>query len=216
MENKSFLITILILLLAGLAAAAVASRKAPEVVETNLENIPMQIGDYGGTNDVFEQSVYDELNADKHVYRHYQSSDDRVVHLYIGYYGTAKGGRTGHNPYACLPGAGWGIVRDQKVQVNVDYSDGQDRINYTVTRKGDTYNVLLHWYQSSQTAILDSGFERNAHRFVSRIMKNRNDGAFVQVSTQVKEDNIDRAFRNVKSFAEKLLVLLPQYWPLER
>jgi EpsI family protein len=198
-----------------LVAATIAARKAPAVIQTNLENIPMQIGRYTGSKDTFDQSVYDELDADKHVYRHYRSLDGQVIHVYIGYYGTAKGGRTGHNPYACLPGAGWGIVRDKKIKVDVGYSDKPDRINYTVTRKGDLYNVLLHWYQSAATKIIDTGFEQNIHRFVSRIMKNRNDGAFIQVSMQVKEDQIDSSFRDLKSFAEQLLVLLPQHWPLE-
>lgn len=216
MEKKAFVITVLLLAAALLAAGAIAARKAPEVVRTNLENIPLQIGRYKGTNDVFDQAVYDELNADRDVYRHYRSPDGRVIDLYIGYYGTAKGGRTGHNPYACLPAAGWAIVADKKIRIYTGYTDGHDHINYTVTRKGRSYNVLLHWYQSAETAVLASGFEQNVHRFVSRVLENRSDGAYIQVSMQVEKDGIGQAFGELRAFAQKLFVILPRYWPVEK
>ena len=71
MSNKTFFFSLLILCLSLIAVLGIESRGTPVVVETNLENLPMQIGSYTGTKDAFSQSVYDELNADKHVYRHY-------------------------------------------------------------------------------------------------------------------------------------------------
>jgi len=216
MKNKSFTITALLFLITISAATAIEARKVPVVVQTNLENIPIRIGPYTGTNDVFAQSVYDELNADKHVYRHYQSPDGRVIDLYIGYYGTAKGGRTGHNPYACLPGAGWGIVKDEKVDIYVPYKNEQAQVNYTTTLKGDVYNVMLHWYHSAGTETLDSGFKRNIHRFISRVTKNRNDGAFIQVSMQSQKGQVEQDFSLIKEFAEQVIAVLPEYWPVEK
>lgn len=216
MSNKSFIISALFLVLTMVASAKIASRGIPVVVQTNLENIPMQIGDYIAIEDSFPKSVYDELNADKHIYRHYRSNHGRTIDLYIGYYGTAKGGRTGHSPYACLPGAGWGIIRDKKITINPGSKDGLEEVNYTVTRKGDIYNVMIHWYQSAGTEVLDSGFEQNIQRFVNRLTKNRNDGAFIRVSMQVKKSQVEKAFSHVKLFSEQILSLLPVYWPLEK
>ena len=110
MSNKSFTLSLIILLATIASVGAIASRVEPVVVKTNLENLPMEIAGFKATEDFLPESVYKKLNADKHVYRHYRSADGKQVDLYIGYYGTAKGGRTGHNPYACLPGAGWGVA----------------------------------------------------------------------------------------------------------
>ena len=77
----------------------------------------MDIAGYKATEDFVTDSVYKELNADKYVYRHYLSSDGKQVDLYIDYYGAAKGGRTGHNSYSCLPGAGWGIIDSHKIRL---------------------------------------------------------------------------------------------------
>lgn len=213
MSNKSFIASILLLGFTLAVAAALSARGLPVVVKTNLENLPMQIGEYSATEDSFPQSVYEELNADKHVYRHYRAPDGRVIDLYIGYYGTAKGGRTGHNPYACLPGAGWGVVTDREVFLQSDNS--REQVNYVVARKGYNYSVMLHWYQAAGSKVLGSGLEQNIHRFIGKVLYNKNDGAFVQVSAIVPKDQISRAKTDIKQFSEKILNLLPDYWPVE-
>ncbi len=222
MTNKSFTLSLIILLATIASAAAIASRNEPVVVKTNLENLPMEIAGYKATEDSFSDSVYKELNADKHVYRHYRSDDGLQVDLYIGYYGTAKGGRTGHNPYACLPGAGWGIVEARTVQLTARslpvtkyYPNGVE-VNYVLARKGDTYESVLHWYQSAGTRILSTGIQQNIQRFFGRLFHNRNDGAFVRVSAFSENNHIEQVEPSVKSFAQDVLDLLPQYWPVEK
>jgi len=178
MSNKSFTISIIILLATITGVFLISRRGEPVVIATNLENIPMEIAGFNATEDFFSESVYKELNADLHVYRHYRSDDDRRVDLYIGYYGTAKGGRTGHNPYACLPGAGWAITDSYKIRLTGEhYPNGVD-VNYILTRKGNNYEIILHWYQSAGSKVLATGIQMNIQRFTGRIFHNRNDGAF--------------------------------------
>ena len=221
MSNKSFILSLIILLATIASVAAIASRGQPVVVATNLENLPMEIAGYKATEDFFPESVYKELNADTHVYRHYRSGDGRQVDLYIGYYGTAKGGRTGHNPYACLPGAGWGIVEARKVQLAAHslpltkYYPNGVYVNYVLARKGDAYETVLHWYQSAGNKLLATGIQQNIRRFIGRLFHNRNDGAFVRVSALSGKGQIEEVQPLVKSFAQDVLELLPKYWPLE-
>lgn len=215
MRDKTFIISVFIFLVTIIAVANIASREAPVVVRTNLENLPMEIGGYAATEDVFPDAIYEELNADKHVYRHYKSLEGKQIDLYIGYYGTAKGGRTGHNPYACLPGAGWGIVESGKADLKTDSYRNGAKVNYIVACKGDAYNNSLHWYQSGGTKVLDTGIKQNIQRFLGRIFHNRNDGAFVRVSAISDWQGTEEAKLSIKAFAEKVLELLPRYWPVE-
>ena len=216
MENRSFIVAISALGLALVLVALVAARGVPTVVRTNLENLPMQIGQYVGKEDSFPQEVYDVLQADRHVYRHYQSPQGDQVDLYIGYYGTAKGGRTGHNPFACLPGAGWGIVEKGTLLVKPSYYPEGVRVNYVVSRKGETYNVMLHWYQSAKTRILTTGFQQNLQRFWGKVMHNRNDGAYVQVSSLGNNQKVENIRDNLRLFSLNVLEFLPEFWPNEQ
>ena len=215
-STKSYNIS-LILLLATIACITIISRRGePMVIKTNLERIPMEIAGFKATEDYFSDAVYKELNADKHVYRHYRSDDGRQVDLYIGYYGTAKGGRTPHNPYACLPSSGWGIIATDRVKVKDDYSKKEVELNYILSQKDEYYDTVIHWYQSDGDKVLPSGFKRNIQRFLGRIFYNKNDGAFVRVSVTSNKEGIDDAKRLGVFFSEKVLSLLPEYWPLER
>ena len=216
MENRSFIVAISALAVTLVLVALVAARGVPTVVRTNLENLPLQIGHYTGKEDFFSQEVYDVLQADRHVYRHYQSPQGDQVDLYIGYYGTAKGGRTGHNPFACLPGAGWGIVEKGTVLLKPSYYPEGVRVNYVVSRKGETYNVMLHWYQSAKTKILSSGFQQNVQRFIGKVFTNRNDGAYVQVSSLSSQDQVEQVIKDLETFGMHVLELIPTYWPEEK
>ena len=214
--NKSYCISLVILLVAAVFVFLISQRGQPVVVETNLERLPMEIAGRNGVQDSFPESVYRELNADKHVYRHYRSDDERQIDIYIGYYGTAKGGRTGHNPYACFTGAGWGIVDDGIVKVKVPGTDNTVKINYMLSQKGHIYNVVLHWYQSDRDKILATGIQMNIRRFISRVLYNRNDGAFVRVSAYTGQEGIQEAKNELESFAGEVASLLPHYWPVEK
>jgi len=46
-------------------------------------------------------------------------------------------------------------------------------------------------------------------------LHNRNDGAFIEVYTLTTKNEIEEAKLLVRNFSEKLLDLLPDYWPVE-
>ncbi len=215
MSWKYFSLVVFVLALALSAVIKISARGIPLVLHTNLEKLPQQIENYYGENDSFPDSVYDELNADLHLYRHYQEKSGEQIDLYIGYYGTAKGGRTGHNPYACLPAAGWGIVERGEAQVTPSYYKKAVDLNYTVSQKGEIYNIVLHWYQSAGTKILSTGLEQNLQRFKGKVLYNRNDGAYIQISSLTTSTDIRDTKQKLNDFAMKLLELIPLYWPAE-
>jgi len=194
---------------------AIASRGEPVVVSTNIENLPDEISGFKGIEDYFAQAVYDELNADKHLYRHYRLADGRQVDLYIGYYGTAKGGRSAHNPYACIPSSGWGILERREVRITSKHHPDGTTVNYILSQKGTSYDVVYHWYQSDRSKILASGIQQNLQRLVGRVLHNRNDGAFVRVSAITDENGIERTENLVAKFSSDILDILPDYWPVE-
>ena len=215
-SNKTFLASVVGMLATMAIVGLFAIRSKPVIVRTNLENLPLEIAGYKGTEDSFPESVYRELNADKHLYRHYQAGDGSRLDLYIGYYGTAKGGRTGHNPYACLPGAGWAIVDAREMGIRNPSGSSEAKVNYVRASRDGTNTVMVHWYQTAGTTVMATGIQQNMERFWGRLLHNRNDGAFVQISTQVPDEQVNAAETKVRDFAGVVLQLLPKYWPVEK
>ena len=214
MRIKYFLFAVMVLSLTLVFVARISARGEPVVLKTNLENLPMYLASYQGVEDSFPQEVYNTLRADLHLYRHYRKPQEEVS-LYIGYYGTAKGGRTGHNPYACLPGAGWGIIDRQTIVLKPSYAPQGVQVNAVVAKKGEVYNVMLHWYQAAGTRILSTGLQQNLQRFQGRLLYNRNDGAYVQVYAMADTEDIATVQQRLAAFSEEILELLPEYWPEE-
>jgi EpsI family protein len=204
------------LLMAAAAVWTVSRRGMPQVAATNLEKIPMEIAGYVGTDDRFPQSVYDALGADLHLYRHYRSPGGENVDLYIGYYGTAKGGRTGHNPYACFPSSGWGIIESGTLRLPGQIYQDKIDVNYMVTKKDDVHLFVLHWYQSEGLKVLDTGMKQNIQRLIGKVLRNKNDGAFVRLSAEAREADLETVKARVVAFSQRILELLPRHWPEER
>ena len=215
MSNKIYTLCLVMMVLAAGAVAASFSRTVPVVVQTNLEKLPMEIMEYTATEDSLSDSVYKELNADKHVYRHYKSQNGERIDLYIGYYGTAKGGRTPHNPYACLPGSGSAIVDTDVVNLKQAATGKSVPVNYILASKNGANTVMLHWYQTARKTVASTGLRQNIERFKSRVLYNRNDGAFVQVTAYSFEGDVQKTRQRVSQFAENVLNLLPDNWPVE-
>ncbi len=185
------------------------------VVARNLDRLPQKIGAYTSQPVAMSRAVVDELNTDVYLYRNYRDGE-RVINLYVGYYGTQKGGRTGHNPNACYPSSGWAIVKEEKVSLPVRLAGTVRPVVITklAVRKGEQELLVYHWYQSAASHILGDGIAMNLHRFRQLIRKNRNDGAFVRVSSAVGSSR-EQTEKALLGFIDLLVPLLEQYWPVE-
>lgn len=214
--NKSFVISLATMLAALFITAAISMRGKPVIVETNLEKLPMEINGILGVDDSFPESVYTLLNTDVIVFRHFRYPDGSQLDLYIGYYGTSKGGRTIHTPLACMPSQGWGLQESREIILKCKYYPEGISVNYLLSTKGDTSIVSIYWYQSSGTKVLSSGFKQNIQRFLDMVSRNRNDGAFVRITIEAGKGEVGEALIKAKSFSEQVLNLLPSYWPLEK
>jgi len=217
MINKfSFLTSCLLLLTSISVVYLFISSPDVIVVDKGFDRFPVSFDEYSGEDIKMDDRVVKELDTDVYIFRNYIGKN--IVTLYIGYYGTGKGGRTGHNPNACYPSSGYAILDEKKVALPVNFFDGKVA-EVVVTRlliaKNDEKQIVYHWYQSSADKVLASGIEQNIHRFKTRLLYNRNDGAFVRVSATVKE-NIPDTEGSLLVFIKKIIPLIEQYWPVEK
>jgi len=188
-----------------------------EIIEKNLDKFPHEIGNFMSIDIKMDDAVVKELNTDVYIFRKYINDKGSEITLYIGYYGTKKGGRTGHNPSACYPGSGWTILNQSKVKVPV-FLDGTERmitLNALQVKKGVIRQRVYHWYQSNGDEILSSGIEMNLYRFISNIIYNRNDGAFISVSAPVTQ-SLSYTENRIQTFIKEIFPLIVKHWPKEK
>ncbi len=208
-------VTATALALALLAAGLIARRGDVRILRDGLPGIPLEIDGWKGRDDRFDDDVYKKVDADATLLRRYERPGGAVIWLYIGYYGTRKGGRTGHTPVYCYPGAGWDI-EEKGTEAVPGPGGGDARVNRLLLRRGDVRTHVLYWMQSGDGRALNSGWRMNLHRFWRRALSNRDDGALVRLSGPVDEDGPAAALTLQKSFAAAVLKELPRHWPEER
>lgn len=216
MNNRSFCISGLLLLSAIWVVQAFLSRPVVAVVEKRLDRLPAVIDGYYAKIIPLSEQVNKALQTDVYIFRTYSGPKGSIT-LYIGYYGTAKGGRTGHIPTVCYPSQGYALLDEQRLTLPVVFGNGR-KSKVTVTRLLVTRNgqkqIVYHWYQASGDTVLTNGIQQNLHRFKSLWLYNRNDGAFVRVSTAV-QGNPGESEKKLQTFTRRLIPLIAQYWPVE-
>ncbi len=69
----------------------------------------------------------------------------------------------------------------------MDTEERQLSVNKMHVKRGNVHQLVLFWNQSKETVLAD-GIEPNLHRLKNRLFYNRDDGAFVRVSTSLDPD----------------------------
>ena len=179
----------------------------------SLSRTPLKIREWIGQDDPMDQQVEDILDADFHLARTYVHTTGNWVWVYVGYYGTARGGRPEHTPRGCYTGAGWGITETQVLLS--DPSSGLRVQEYVVEREGD--DRLVHfWYRSHRRTGMIGGLDQNLDRMLGRLVDGRADGALIRLSTPIEDGDTVTARGRLISFAAIFDPALGERWPEER
>jgi EpsI family protein len=204
----------LLVLLAGVGAAAWAFELRPplEVDTASLESLPYEIEARSGYDVPVDATIARILEADFHVQRTYRVESDAPVWLYIGYYGTERGGYTPHTPDACYPAAGWDIDPASRTIRTLD--DGLSANEIQVSSAGEI-RLVQYWYRSHRATGILGEAGQAFDRVVGRLIHGRADGGFVRVSTPIQDGDIDAARERLEPFALRLDTLLSTHWPEE-
>jgi EpsI family protein len=202
---------VVFLLATGALAWSLQLQPALIVDPSALTTLPAKIDSYISQEIPIESTVESVLQADFNLQRVYFRGD-RLVWLYIGYYGTARGGRPEHTPRGCYTGAGWGIESTRTLSAA---GESQLRVNeFVVAREGE--RRLVHfWYRSHRRTGILGGWSQNLDRFAGRILDNRADGALIRISTELEGEEVVMARGRLMSFASRLDPLIADRWPTE-
>lgn len=200
------------MLLVGIAGWKLSERAELAVDASPLAALPQKVGPWQSMDIPMEPAIESELRADFNLQRVYGTRTQDPVVLYVGYYGTRRGGRPEHNPQGCYTGAGWGIEATRTLSIG---QDGPLRANeYLVERDGER-QLVVFWYRSFRRTGILGGLDQNLDRLVGLMREGRADGALVRISTPVREDDVVGARSRLQSFASLIDPLLEVHWPVE-
>lgn len=211
-ERLSTLAAIAMLVLAGVAAFTAQARLPLVPRSETLAELPEALGSYRGTDSPVGQNVEEMLDADFNVQREYLHPLGQVVWLYVGYYGTERGGTPEHTPQACYAAHGWSILDEQTVVI--DPATGHTAVEYLVESRGQQ-QLVLFWYRSYRASGLRSTLALQLDHVLGKLRDGRGDGALVRLSTPLIGIDREAARGMLISFAGTLEPALGAVWPIE-
>jgi len=195
----------------GIGAWSLWLRPALSVDATPLSTLPYQLEAWRGVPVELEDGVTEMLRADMNVMRAYKDPTGGLIWLYIGYYGTQRGGRPEHTPEVCYPSAGWEIRRAQELPI----AHGLVADEFLVAH--EHHEQLVHfWYRSSRRSGIHDALGAISDRILNRLLHGRADGALIRLSTPIDGDDIAAARARLREFAIALEQQLPAHWPREQ
>jgi len=203
---------ILVFLAVGSIAWRLQLRPTLVLDPSSLSSIPRQILGWQSRDIPLKGQVEAMLDADFNLQRVYSNPLGDLIWLYIGYYGTERGGKPEHTPDICYDAQGWQRTHEQVLEISGVH--GLRANEYIVEKQGERHLVLF-WYKSSRgTGILRTRALTLDH-LINRLSDGRADGALVRVSTPIVRGKEVEARSRLLSFAEVVDPLITQNWPNE-
>lgn len=196
-------------LIGGIVFLQFLSRGEAVPLRRSLEEFPLELGPYRGTEHGLEPEIIRTLGVTDFMMRGYTAPGRLPIWLYVGYYASQRTGVIIHSPKQCLPGSGWNIVKNERVGMDVPGSTAP--VNRVIVAKGHDQQLVLYWYQE-RGRIVASEYWGKAYMAWDAITRARTDGALVRVSAAIRGSE-EEAYREVVEFSRRLFPLLTAYLP---
>jgi EpsI family protein len=178
-----------------------------------LSNFPTRIDEWSGNEQRFDQKIYEVLGVDDSYLATYSTPDGKEVQLYIGFYRSQKEGDIIHSPKNCMPGAGWKIVKSSIEVLDVPETVYKKfKVIKLTTKNGIHEQMVLYWYQS-RGRVISSEYMQKIYLVADSVFRNRTDGSFVRLITQIHHGEEKQASQILKSFASKIFPILIDFLP---
>lgn len=209
-------ITIIVILVAfGSVGWWLHLRPERELEPESIQRISMQLASWRGEDVPLDEGVERMLRADAHVQRSYRNARGELVWLYVGYYGTERGGRPEHTPWVCYPSAGWLILAsEERALPSLAREDESARVVELVVERHRERRLVQFWYRTTRSPAIASERSLTLDHVLGRLSPSgRADGALVRLSTPIGEGGIERARDRLARFADPLAAELEARWP---
>jgi EpsI family protein len=205
--------TAIVLVAVGCVAWWLSMRPALEVDSRELAQLPSQVNSWSSVEVPMEPAVESMLQADFNLQRAYVHPLGDVIWLYVGYYGTERGGRPEHLPATCYHAHGWNIPARRELEI--DPSLGLRANEYVVEREGEV-RLVHFWYRSHRETGMLSLTGLTVDHLLGRFLGRRADGALVRISTPLESlEALVAARSKLVGFGTALEPLLAERWPAE-
>lgn len=201
--------SVLLILLAFLAAQTVGGREEIRPQRTSLRMFPAELESWRSTESSLPIEVERALGFDDYVLADYAAPEGDRINFYVAYYASQRKGVSPHSPQVCIPGGGWVISGLGDVAFPLADGSTLDAVRVLIENAGE--RALVYYWFDQRGRRLSNEYLMKWYLLSDAIVRNRTDGALVRVVTQVgRQEDLAAADARLKRFVR---VAAPQLGP---
>lgn len=157
-----------------------------------------------------DQKIIDALKLDDYTYQNFSNGKD-IITLYVGYYYSTNKVGAAHDPRICFHGQGWELSRinKEKLLLNPDTKKAIS-ISLMTAQKEDQKDMIIFWYQSYDSTSTDT-FSQKLISFSKKLQHNREDNAFIRITTSAGEKSLSQSRDIIVSFIRSFYPVFLNY-----
>ena len=149
----------------------------------------------------------EQLKADQILMHNYYDEHGRRVEFFIGYYQDQQFGAQVHSPLHCLPGAGWTILRNEKLQL--PFAQLAGAASKLAIGKKDGQQFVVYWFVSDGE-IVKNEMELKVRLLRNTLLRRATAVYFYRVCVAYQEDDPQPALALLQGFLKALGPLLSE------
>lgn len=205
MNNRNFIIIVLILIIVGIIGfASYFPSRLENTSKIMMSAFPDTIGGWRSKDIPISENDYKILETRNLIMREYTNPRGEVIALFIIY--SENNRKVVHPPELCLTGGGQSIEDRDSARI------GKIRAVKLLMERGGFRQMVLYWFKAGSL---------NTDRYVKQQLKvvfdllrgEKTSSALIRITTEVKNNDNKAALDLLKQFVLKVEKLLPKYVP---
>lgn len=204
MNNKNFIIILIILILAGIMGfISNLPSRVTEIDDIKMSDFPKTFGEWDSEDIMFSERVYELLETKNLIMRNYKNKQGDMINLYIIY--SQDNRKVSHPPEICLQGGGATVISKSLIQI----TDSIKAVKLII-ENGNFLELVVYWYKAGKLHT-NSYLRQQLKTVVDRMSGKKSSNALIRVLMQVKDNRQDEALSKIKLFCTEIEPLLKIY-----
>ncbi len=178
-------------------------------IAKSLNQFPLQLNGWHGTNQPMEQEFIDELSFTDYTIIDYKNEKGQPINFYVAYYESQRKGESIHSPASCLPGGGW--IFHKSGTVSIPFQETTMEVNRAVMQKGNFKQLTYYWFPQ-RGRNLTNAYQMKFFAFWDALTRQRTDGSLVRLITPINQSE-QEAEKRLQQFTADVIPTLNTFLP---
>jgi EpsI family protein len=176
-------------------------RTMPRPEPPGLDSIPRSVAGFTARDEYISPESLRLLGADMTLTRSYVDGSGDEIDLFIGYFADQQENSQIHSPKHCYPGAGWDIISD--VSISLDIGGSATAARKLLISDGRSKQIVIYWFEMRGRAIPDE-FALKWRQMTDALMARPQAASFIRFSAIVPPGGEEATMARTVGFIEKI------------